>query len=232
MGIIYRIFCKETNKSYIGKTIQYLKKRVKQHNQSRSYCRYLSKAIKDHGWDNFEVSVLWEGSNYLLGDMEKKYISEYVTLYPYGYNMRGGGGKSEKVCDVSKSLMIEKQREISKRRSGLLGVLIPNGHGKVTSWSLSVPRNGTRYRLGPFKTKEEAIKIQEKYTSDPDNFELPKSKRVGNGKGTGIYYRKDRDKWQVLPNINGKNIYLGLYRTEEEAYKVLTNFRENDTILD
>ena len=82
------------------------------------------------------------------------------------------------------------------------------------------------------KAKEEAIEIQKKYTCDPDGFELPKSKRVGNGKGTGIYYRKDRDKWQVIPNVNGKNIYLGVYRTEEEARRVLTNFRENDTILE
>jgi len=220
------IFCKITNKSYIGKTIQCIKKRIKQHQQSNSYCRSLCNAIKDHGWDNFKVSIIWEGSNKLLGEMEKKYISEYSTLEPHGYNLREGGGKSEKVSDESKSLMIEKQREISKRRNGLIGVLIPNRQ----SWSVSVPRNGNRYRLGPFKTKEEAVEIQEKYTYDPDGFEIPKSTRVGNGKGTGIYYRKDRDKWQVIPNMNGKNIYLGLYTTEGEALEVLNKFKEKKTI--
>jgi len=229
-GIIYKIDCEVSGKSYIGKTIQPLKKRIQQHQDCNSYCRALSQAIQDHGWENFKFSAIWEGNASLLGEMERKLISEHGTMEPGGYNLREGGGRSERVSDTSRTLMIEKQREISKRRGGLLGVLIPNGHGKVTSWSISIPKNGKRHRVGPFKTKEEAIEIQKKITENPDEFELPEPKRVGNGKGSGIYYT--RNKWQVLPRVNGKNVYLGLYKTEEEAQEVLTKFREKETILE
>ena len=229
-GIIYKIDCEVSGKSYIGKTIQPLKKRIRQHQDCNSYCRALSQAIQDHGWENFKFSAIWEGNVSLLGEMERKLISEHGTMEPGGYNLREGGGRSERVSDTSRTLMIEKQREISKRRGGLLGVLIPNGHGKVTSWSISIPKNGKRHRVGPFKTKEEAIEIQKKITENPDEFELPEPKRVGNGKGSGIYYT--RNKWQVLPRVNGKNVYLGHYKTEEEAREALTKFREKDTILE
>ena len=229
-GIIYKIDCEVSGKSYIGKTIQPLKKRIQQHQDCNSYCRALSQAIQDHGWENFKFSAIWEGNASLLGEMERKLISEHGTMEPGGYNLREGGGRSERVSDTSRTLMIEKQREISKRRGGLLGVLIPNGHGKVTSWSISIPKNGKRHRVGPFKTKEEAIEIQKKITENPDEFELPEPKRVGNGKGSGIYYT--RNKWQVLPRVNGKNVYLGHYKTEEEAREALTKFREKDTILE
>jgi len=229
-GIIYKIDCEVSGKSYIGKTIQPLKKRIQQHQDCNSYCRALSQAIKDHGWENFKFSAIWEGNASLLGEMERKLISEHGTMEPGGYNLREGCGRSERVSDTSRTLMIEKQREISKRRGGLLGVLIPNGHGKVTSWSISIPKNGKRHRVGPFKTKEEAIEIQKKITENPDEFELPEPKRVGNGKGSGIYYT--RNKWQVLPRVNGKNVYLGHYKTEEEAREALTKFREKDTILE
>jgi hypothetical protein len=165
--------------------------------------------------------------------MERKLISEHQTMEPDGYNIREGGGRSEKVSDTSRKLMIEKQREISKRRGGLLGVLIPNGHGKVTSWSVSIPKNGKRHRVGPFKTKEEAIEIQKKFSENPDGFELPGPKRVGNGKGSGIYYRKDCNRWQVLPRVDGKNVYVGSFGTLEEAHEALTKFKESEkTILE
>ncbi len=55
--------------------------------------------------------------------------------------------------------------------------------------------------------------------------------RVSPG-GGGISYKSKRNKWQVLPRVNGKNVYLGHYKTEEEAREVLTKFREKDTILE
>jgi group I intron endonuclease len=225
-GIIYKILG-PSGKSYIGKTIQSLKTRIRQHRDSRSYCRTLSQAIQEHGWENFKVSTIWEGNASKLGEMERKLISEHQTMEPDGYNIREGGGRSEKVSDTSRKLMIEKQREISKRRGGLLGKLIPNGHGKITSWSVDVPKNGKRHRVGPFKTKEEAINAQKKFSENPDEFELPGLKRVGNGKGSGIYYRKDRDIWQVLPRVDGKNVNLGTYKTEEEAKEALERYKKD-----
>jgi len=81
-GIIYKIVCEVSWKSYIGKTIQPLKKRIQQHQDCNSYCRALSQAIKDHGWENFKFSTIWEGNASLLGEMERKLIDEHGTMEP------------------------------------------------------------------------------------------------------------------------------------------------------
>jgi group I intron endonuclease len=222
-GIIYKIDCEISGKSYIGKMIQPLKRRIQQHRESRSYCRALSQAIKDHGWENFKFSAIWEGNASLLGEMERKLISEHGTMEPGGYNLREGGGRSEKVSDTSRKLMIEKQREVSKRRGGLLGKLCQN----KLSWSLRLTRDGMTHTIGPFNTKEEAIECQKKFTEDPDDFEIPPPKRLGNGVANGIYYRKDRDKWQVSQWIDGKNVSLGVYKTNEEAKDALERYKKN-----
>ena len=227
-GIIYKIDCEVSGKSYIGKTIQPLKKRIRQHQDCNSYCRALSQAIKDHGWENFKFSTICEGNASLLGEMERKLINEHGTMEPGGYNLREGGGRSERVSDTSRQLMIEKQREISKRRGGLLGKLFQN----KLSWSFRLPRDGMTHTIGPFNTKEEAIECQKKFTEDPDGFEIPPPKRVGNGMADGIYYRKDRDKWQVKPYVNGKPVSLGVYKTEEEAKDALERYKKNpDTFV-
>ena len=229
MGCIYNILCKVTHKSYIGKTIQSLSTRIKQHryvskNPTRHHCRCLVNAIIEHGWDNFEVTTLWEGDNKNLGEMEKYFIHKYNTIEPNGYNIREGGGKSERVSETSRKLMVEKQRNISKRRNGLIGRIISNKskiNGEITSWSVKCYRDSRPYTIGCYKTYEEALNIQIEYTNDPDNFMIPEPKRVSNGKG-GIYYDKSRkNKWRVMTHKNGKNHYHGSFSSREEAENCL-----------
>ena len=216
MGIVYRIYCRLTDKSYIGKTIQELSTRIKQHRHKNSYCRSLNTAIKEHGWNNFEVSTLYNGDNSTLGLIERYYIRLYNTIEPRGYNIREGGGKSERVSETSKQLMTHKQREISKRRHGLLGTIIQNKH----SYSLRVCIGGKTHRFGNFTTHEEALKEQIAFALNPDSYTLPSKRRAGNGKSTNCYYDKSRDKWLVMFYINGKNVSFGRYETHEEALKV------------
>lgn len=216
--------------SYIGKTIQQLNIRIKQHKDKNSYCRCLSQAIKEYDWNNFDVETLWEGDNEILGQMEKKFITEYNTIEPNGYNIREGGGRSEKVSDVSRQIMIEKQREISMRRNGLLGRIIETKSkvdGRITSYTFISCINGTPRRIGNFKTYEEALELQKKYTEDPDNYEIPPRKRADNGKFSNVYFDKSRNKWSINININGKNKYLGRYETEEKAKDVLENYKKD-----
>lgn len=225
--------------SYIGKTIQKLKTRIKQHRDKSSYCRCLSLAIKENGWDNFEVSTLWEGDNSVLGDMERYYIDELNTLEPSGYNSREGGGRSEKVSDTSRQLMIDKQREISMRRNGLLGVIRTNyshvDKDKITSYSVLVSINAKTKTIGNFKTYDEALEVQKKYTEDPDNYEIPPSKRVGNGQSPNVYFcssDKRKKRWHVQFRVNGKNLSLGRYETKEEALEVANKYKENPDKID
>ena len=235
MGIIYKIYCKKTQLSYIGKTIQELKTRIKQHRDKSSYCRCLSSAIKEYGWENFNVSTLWEGDNSKLGEMERYYINKLNTLEPNGYNSREGGGRSEKVSDISRQLMVDKQREISTRRNGLLGYIRNNyskvNTEKITSYSVFVwsgGANGSRKTLGNFKTREEALEAQNKYTKDPHNYKIPPPKRLGNGKSSNVYFCNDtkrKKRWQVQFHVKGKNISLGRYETKEEALEVAQKYK-------
>ena len=225
-GIIYKVTCKPTGMAYVGQTVQGLNKRMKQHREKRSYCRCLSEAIKEYGWDNFEVETLWEGNSKLLSDMENKFIAEHNTMAPNGYNLREGGGKSEKVSEDSRQLMIEKQREISLRRGGLLGTIREiksKVDGRTTSWSVRGFHDGKSYKLANCKTKEEALEVQREFTNNPDTYEIPDSTRVANGKALGVYFEKDRNKW--IANIN--KTYLGRYNTEEEAHDALKRYKKD-----
>jgi len=216
MGIIYKITCVPTNLSYIGKTIQKLNVRLRQHQDKRSYCRLLTEEIKKHGWDNFKYDILWEGENEKLGEMERNFIIEHNTIEPNGLNLREGGGKSERVSETSRKLMIDKQREISKNKTGNLGKIIENKH----SYSFKFTVNYVYHSIN-FKTLEEAQKAQEDFTNNPDTFPLPEPKRVGNGKGS-IYLKGS--KWYVI--LPG-NVYLGIYETKEEAKKVIEEYRKD-----
>ena len=220
--------------SYIGKTIQKLKTRIKQHRYKSSYCRCLSLAIKENGWENFEVSTLWEGDNSVLGDMERYYIDELNTLEPNGYNSREGGGRSENVSDISRQLMIDKQREISMRRNGLLGVIRTNyshvDKDNITSYSVLVNVNAKRKTIGNFKTYDEALEVQKKFTEDPDNYEIPPSISVGNGQSTNVYScssDKRKKRWLVQFRVNGKNLSLGRYETKEEAIDARKRYNDD-----
>ena len=221
-GIIYIIECLNTKKLYIGKTIQGLKKRFNQHCNSESKCRSLSAAIKEHGRANFTISVLWEGNIKELDVMEKQLIAKYNTIEPNGYNIMSGGNGGDEMSNECIKRMQNKQREISKRRNGLLGSIIKN----QKSWCFKACMNKKRFSIR-FNTEKEAIEAQKSFTTAPDEFEIPKPRRVGNGKGCGDYinYDKSRNKWMVSTMVDNRLKNLGRYNTEKEAKDILEKFK-------
>ena len=90
---IYCAHCTITNKKYIGKTIQQLKERIRQHHKDRKRLDYLFyRAINKHGWDTFIWGLIENCNVFLVNDQEKYWISFYKTNQPqYGYNMSSGG---------------------------------------------------------------------------------------------------------------------------------------------
>ena len=158
--------------------------------------------------------------------MENKFIAEHNTMAPNGYNLREGGGKSEKVSEDSRQLMIEKQREISLRRSGLLGTIREiksKVDGRTTSWSIIGYRDNKAYTIANCKTKEEALEVQREFTNNPDTYEIPPRKRASNGNAVGVYYQKNKKSWTA--NLN--NTYLGNYSTKEEAEDAVKRYKED-----
>jgi group I intron endonuclease len=99
MGSIYRLYCKESGKSYIG---QHHKedpcKRIREHFNEADCERsdaVLYKAIKKYGRDGFEASCLCVcKTQEELDFMEDYYITEYKSMsHENGYNMKRGGMK-------------------------------------------------------------------------------------------------------------------------------------------
>ena len=101
----------------------------------------------------------------------------------------------------------------TKRKNGTGGIRFDTRSNK---W---MARIGEKY-LGVYETKEEAEKILEEYTRDPENFVKPGKMRRKKGTG-GIRFDTRLNKW-VARGTGGK--YLGVHETKEEAESVLEKY--------
>ena len=116
MGIIYKLTCKNSDKSYIGQTIHTSKHRWNQHiweskNPQANQSRYLNNTIIKYGRDNFILEDLLECSNKDLDKWEMYYIELYNTLVPYGLNLTKGGKTNQIVS-------METRKKISDSTKG------------------------------------------------------------------------------------------------------------------
>lgn len=103
-GEIYLINCNINNKKYIGQAVCLIKERQhgaegrwKKHvfeaiGNSRDRCPALNAAIRKYGEINFTVKTILICDISKLNYYEAKYIRQYQTICPLGYNIRHGGG--------------------------------------------------------------------------------------------------------------------------------------------
>ena len=112
-GLIYKITCLPTGRSYIGKTRSTQQQRWYQHcsDAKRGSDIGFHQAIQEHGREAFEVETLqeWEDvSNEALNAAEGHFIGEYNT-FDEGYNRQVEGESS------LPRVPIEKQAEMQER---------------------------------------------------------------------------------------------------------------------
>jgi group I intron endonuclease len=91
---IYKITNVVNGKVYIGETIRHYKDRWRQHKAfhlSSYSCPILKQAFMKYGIDNFKFEVIQECSFDERFELEKKYIEEYNSVAPKGYNFLPGG---------------------------------------------------------------------------------------------------------------------------------------------
>jgi group I intron endonuclease len=94
--IIYKITNKVNGKSYIGQTIQPLKRRWQQHcwpsNKGKKTVLY--RAIKKYGKENFIIEEIYTSfSIEELNRAEDILIKTHNTMLPIGYNIKPGGNR-------------------------------------------------------------------------------------------------------------------------------------------
>lgn len=105
---IYKITNIITGKLYIGQTVSHMlnhnkyrrygsQKRLDCHfseamkNNKDKECRYLNNSIRKHGIDKFIVELIDTCSMDKGDEIEAKYITEYNSIFPFGYNLKIGG---------------------------------------------------------------------------------------------------------------------------------------------
>ena len=93
---VYKARCWTSGKAYIGQTCRSLEARWSQHVRvaTKGYvgCTLLSRAIRLHGADNFELTVLATCSSQAeVNSLERELISDHGTMTPNGYNLLTGG---------------------------------------------------------------------------------------------------------------------------------------------
>lgn len=92
--IIYRIFNKIDNKSYIGQSVLTFRKRYKNNDWLKyTHNIILKNAVNKYGIDNFDFEIIESDVDSIeeLNLLEIKYAKIYNAYRPNGYNIRGCG---------------------------------------------------------------------------------------------------------------------------------------------
>lgn len=122
MGCVYLARCKVNGKGYIGKSKHGIECRKKWHQDAAfNGAPYLfHRAIRKHGWDSFEWTILYEDDDddrEWLGWWEQKFIRQLNTKMPNGYNMTDGGdGGAWEFTDEQKQKISEALSGVPKSR--------------------------------------------------------------------------------------------------------------------
>lgn len=105
MLIIYKITNNIEGKSYIGQTSRSIEKRFEEHCNTPGKTMY--EIIKKYGKENFTIEILDDSATSYeeLDLLEKKYIVEFNTIHPNGYNSKNGGGARHYQTEETKSRM-------------------------------------------------------------------------------------------------------------------------------
>ncbi len=107
-----------------------------------------------------------------------------------------------------------------KKKDKYIGINYVESRDK---WIADIYLNKKSYKLGSFDTKEEAI--QEYERAEKEFKETKKvtidTRRRYSSKHEGIYIKNNLKikKWVATLKIEGRHIFLGNYRTEQEAYE-------------
>ena len=142
VGEIYVITNTINNKKYVGQTRSHRLNhnkyrpfgyigRFKDHinecySKKKNCCNYLNSALLKYDVNTFTCEKLLECSPDKLDEYEIKYIKEYNTKYPNGYNLTDGG-KTCRYVRVDKSLVSFAERKKDVKRSEITKQRISEG---------------------------------------------------------------------------------------------------------
>ena len=143
MGCIYLAWCEASQKGYVGFTFDLDRRKMGHKRDAEDGSPLLfHNAIRKHGWDAFEWSILYEddeeSDREWMGWWERKFIKKLNTKMPNGYNMTDGGdGGAMEFSEDHRRKISEKSREYwsdeknrRKQSFTLTGLPKPEGFGE------------------------------------------------------------------------------------------------------
>jgi len=105
---IYKITNLTTGKAYVGQAVSHIlnHKRYRPYGREgrfrchiseafstkKNQCHYLNNAIRKYGVDDFVLELIEYCEISESNDKEIYYIKKFTSLYPYGFNLKNGGG--------------------------------------------------------------------------------------------------------------------------------------------
>jgi len=105
---IYKITNLTTGKVYVGQAVSHIlnHKRYRPYGREgrfrchiseafstkKNQCHYLNNAIRKYGVDDFVLELIEYCDISESNDKEIYYIKKFTSLYPYGFNLKNGGG--------------------------------------------------------------------------------------------------------------------------------------------
>jgi group I intron endonuclease len=175
--LVYLITNQLNGKQYVGQTVQSLEKRWKRHCWESTLNRNsmaITKAIALYGIEKFSIQILEECSNQVeLNAAEQKFIIQFNTLAPCGYNLNTGGKSKGHLSEETKRKIAASNR--NRQVSDLTKKKLSESH---KGW---VPSENTREKWRKtFQGKKQdekvvrkrAIKLAKTYTLiSPEGFE-------------------------------------------------------------
>ena len=236
--IIYKITNKLNNKCYIGKTKRPLRERVADHFRPSNKL-YFGTVVQKYGKENFIAEMIDDTAQNEeeLKKLEEKYIIQFNSLTPNGYNMciENEGGLFH-TFEAQK----KQQSKLKRGKNSLYYIGIQ--HHKDNRFRASVTFNRIKYS----KTFYNLIEAAEAYDKAicylfglegtslnfPEKIEQYKKedlkkfydwfsiKKIKTSKFWGIGYDKQEDcitKWRAMIKVNGQTFSLGHFKTDIEA---------------
>lgn len=192
MPVIYKATNRINNKSYIGFAINFedRKRRHRYNSEKNKHNQYFLNALRKHGWDNFEWSILKE--NATLID-ETYYILSHETYWETGkgYNLTmGGEGKlGYKTSNETKMKLTEK----AKNRV-------------VTEDRILILKNNAQNMKGRPRSEEDKKKISAALKGRTTSEAAKKNISLGHAayKETGKFYKSEEYKEKMSQALKGK----------------------------
>ena len=138
MFVLYKRTNKITGKSYIGQTSV---KPVERWKREFKESRYLGRALRKYGENNFENEILEQYEDQDTANFrEQCLIAEHGTLVPWGYNLQTGGRSHRQHAETRK--------KISEKSKGVLNKMFGRSQSQYQKDKVRLIMLGNNHFLG------------------------------------------------------------------------------------